>query len=594
MSTLPLNIEVVLPLSLDSLRPTLHTVLEGRGSLEIVSIASAHTDVLRIYLLPAEAYVHDPNSTLVIGETEAPVYDAIPPYDLRRLARSLHNLLESLRLRRLLSGREAAISALNGIGRALSSISDRDRLMDEILLQAQGLTNADGGSIYLVEGDHLRFAAARNDTTTYFSTRLELALDESSLAGWVATHGRPLNLPEVRKLPEGVPYRLNLNFDKLSGYLTRSMLLVPLTSMEGRVIGVLALVNRKPNKGPITDFSQVLAFGYEEVELAASIASQASVAIEGHRLYRSIQTLFDGFVQASVAAIESRDPSTGGHSVRVAELAHTLAAQLHLASDPELQNIRFTAAELKELNYAALLHDFGKVGVREEVLRKSTRLLPGDQTAIKLRFRMMALQLRHEIAQGRPEAQVLLAQLMEDQALIERLNLPDYVATTSEKVHIRQIQQRWILEDCQEPVLDIKSAMRLMGGPGSLDAAERLEIERHVEHTWRFLRTIPWTEDLQDVPEIAYTHHERLDGSGYPRHLPRTRIPLRASVLAVADVFDALTAGDRPYRRGMAPDQAADILCAEADAGKIHKGMVELFTRHRLWEGCERWGRRLT
>ncbi|HNC95772.1 MAG TPA: HD domain-containing phosphohydrolase, partial [Myxococcota bacterium] len=298
---------------------------------------------------------------------------------------------------------------------------------------------------------------------------------------------------------------------------------------------------------------------------------------------------FNGFVQASVQTIESRDPTTGGHSLRVAELSRSLALEVHDAEAPELAGLRFTSEQITELNYAALLHDFGKVGVREEVLQKGTRLHPMELANTALRFRMVAMQLRQDLAAGRPEATAALAELGRDWALVERLNQPSELASTADLLRLQQLRRRWTLPDRSEPVISARELLRLGAGPGSLDPEERVEIERHVEHTWRFLRTIPWTDALKDVPDLAYAHHERLDGTGYPRKLRGAEISPRARIIAVADIFDALTAGDRPYRKGLDTTAATRILEDEARQGRISSPMVDLFIRRRLWERCDYW-----
>jgi hypothetical protein len=213
-------------------------------------------------------------------------------------------------------------------------------------------------------------------------------------------------------------------------------------------------------------------------------------------------------------------------------------------------------------------------------------------TAVALRFRMVAMQLEQDRKAGVPGAVAALGQLWDDWELVQRLNLPDRVATPEEAVRLEQLRSRWIVMDRGEPVISPQETLRLRAGPGSLNPAERLEIERHVEHTYRFLRTIPWTENLSGVPELAYAHHERMDGSGYPRGLPAHAISPRVRILSIADIFDALTAGDRPYRRGLPAEDAVKILRAEAKAGRVHSPMVELMVSQKLWEKAERWNGR--
>ena len=223
-----------------------------------------------------------------------------------------------------------------------------------------------------------------------------------SIAGWVALRGLPLNIDDVRRLDPAVPYRPNLSFDEMTGYVTRSVLVVPLKDRNGRVIGALALINRKPVPGvALASFEKVLSFTDRHVALARSIAAQAAVALENHRLYQDIQALFQGFVEAAVTAIEARDSTTGGHSHRVAELTTLLAREVHDSDEPAFAAIQFSGQELTELHYASMLHDFGKVGVREEVLLKATKLYPWEIAEVEMRFRLAALQAVLEAEIGR-------------------------------------------------------------------------------------------------------------------------------------------------------------------------------------------------
>ena len=526
----------------------------------------------------------------VIAITEADgveCYDVIRPDEVeRRLARSIRNLVEVETVRARMNAEQQTIQVLNQIGYALSAITDRHQLLDEVLTHSRRALRADGGTVYLIEDGMLRFSAAQNDTVPYFSTRRELPIDDTSIAGFVAHTGAPLNIPDVRGIPGTTRYRPNLSFDETSGYRTVSMLLVPLMDRDGRVIGVLALVNHKPVAGiPLASFEKVSAFTDRHVALARSIASQAAVALENWRLYREIQALFDGFVEAAVTAIEARDPSTGGHSWRVAQLTTLLAQEVSDNDEPQFREIRFSPAELTELHYASLLHDFGKVGVREDVLLKAEKLYPWELSQVELRFRLAALQATLEsLIENLEEAHLTtkLGQIERDLAVVRKFNRPSRMG--EEEMHsVAAISQRWHLYELGEPVLRPREVRRLCIPYGTLDPEERLEIERHVEHTYRFLRVIPWTRELSNVPALAHAHHEKLDGTGYPRRLKGEGIPYGARLMTVSDIFDALTAGDRPYKGAMSPAQAVTILRAEAAAGKIMSPVVELLAGKKLW-----------
>ncbi len=561
--------------------------------------------VVRIHVvdlsqLPSRAKLN--NQCIVISyDNTVTGFDVIPPDDVeRRLPRALRNLVQHELLRARADGEREIISVLNQIGYALSAITDRSLLVGEVLTHSRRAVRADGASFYLMEEPavasegtlggtravrHLRFVAAQNDTVPYFAPREFIPVDDTSLVGFVANRVLPVNIPDVRALAADVPYRPSGTFDAATGYETRSAMLVPLMDRDGRVIGVLLFVNHKQAPGiRLASFERVAAFSEQHLALARSVASQAAVALENYRLYREITVLFDGFVEASVSAIEARDPSTGGHSLRVAQLTEFLAREVSASEEPAFAHVNFSQRELTELHYAALLHDFGKVGVREEVLLKAARLYPWELTHIEQRFRVATLQAQLEAIRENTADSMLparLAQLSEDLTLVRRLNRLGRVGEP-EAAAIKLVAERWRLSET-EPVLHAREVRRLCIPTGTLDPEERLEIERHVEHTYRFLRVIPWTRELRNVPTLAYAHHEKLDGTGYPRRLKGEAIPYGARLMAIADIFDALTAGDRPYRRAASPEGALQILRAEAVAGKLMPDAVELLAAKRLW-----------
>ncbi len=571
------------------------TAAAACGAVFVRADASMSTDLAsRLYVVDLTRALATtrlgPRVIAISRQPELEAYDIVDPAQVpTRLPRVLRNLVEQEQLRARVLAERGTVEVLNQVGYALSAITDRHHLLDELLTHARRLLQADGGTVYLVEDGILHFAAAQNDTIPFFPSRRKLDIDERSIAGWVALRGSPLNIDDVRRLDPSVPYRPNLTFDEQTGYHTRSVLVVPLMDRDGHVIGALAMVNRKPVAGvPLASFEKVMPFSDRHVALARSIAGQAAVALENHRLYRDIQALFHGFVEAAVTAIEARDPTTGGHSHRVAELTTLLAREVTECDEPPFYGVRFSAQELTELHYASMLHDFGKVGVREEVLLKATKLFPWEIAQVEMRFRLAALQavlesVREELAEHQVTAR--LAVLQEDLELVRRLNRPNAPFGEIERTAIRLVAERWRLDgEIQELVLRPKEVERLCIPRGTLDPAERLEIERHVEHTHRFLRVIPWTRELRNVPAIAYAHHEKLDGTGYPRKLSEPEIPFGAKLMAIADIYDALTAMDRPYKDGMSPERAVAVLREEAGAGKILSPAVELLAGKQLWK----------
>ena len=489
------------------------------------------------------------------------------------------------------------------VGRALASERDVVKLLSLILTHARNLTAADGASIYTMEPDGLCFRLWQNASTTVDMAPQHARVGEDSIAGYVARTGTPLVLDDAYAIAADAPYRFNASFDRQNQYRTRSLLTLPLKNKSGQTVGVLQLVNRKVTPTTLLsardDFErQVLPFSETDREIAGALAAQAGIALENSLLYRDIERLFEGFITASVQAIEARDPVTAGHSFRVAQLCEQLALAVDRSDAPTLKAARFDAKALRELRYAALLHDFGKVGVREDVLLKAKKLHPGQLALIRERFRYAAAARRaHAYAQALeaaategPEAARklrlhLAAEAERDRDTLARLwaqllraNEPtvlpaDIGLALEELKHFNFLNE----EGRSEPLLQDFEFADLSLAKGSLTLDERQQIESHVKHTYAFLRLIPWTADLARLPEIAYAHHEKLDGSGYPRGLRREQIPLGARIMSIADIFDALTAGDRPYKAALPRERAFDILAQEARAGKIDAELLQVF-----------------
>lgn len=517
-------------------------------------------------------------------------YDIVRPDEVDlRMERALRNLVEIERLQSRVREERETVQILNEIGFALSAMTDTNDLRQRILTHARRALRADGGSVYLIEDENLRFGASQNDTVDFQPSRETLPIDDWSLAGFVANRGQLLKIDDIDRIPHSAPYKPNYTNDRRLGYRTRSALLVPMLDRDSAVIGVLALYNRKTIPGiPLASFDRVLPFTERDADLARSIASQAAVAMENHRLYSDIRNLFHGFVTAAVTVIEARDPSTAGHSHRVAELTTRLARAVSDSTEKEFLGLRFTNQELEELNYASLLHDFGKVGVPERVLLKAEKLYPWEMEKIEGRFKLAAMQsrlecLRTELNEGGLEER--LFRLDDDLLHIRRMNRPGFRFRAEDIEELMAISDRWYIDALKQPVLNNMDIKRLCIPRGSLDEAERKAIEMHVVHTYNFLKVIPWTRHLCNVPDLAHAHHEKLDGSGYPRGLKEQQIPYGARLMTIADIFDALTAGDRPYKSALSIDRARSILLDEAKSGRIERAAVELFFTRRLYTG---------
>ncbi|MDP2876233.1 MAG: GAF domain-containing protein, partial [Holophaga sp.] len=488
---------------------------------------------------------------------------------------------------------------LNNVGRALASEQDLDKLLDLILVQAQQLVSAEAGSIYLVvgegEGRELLFAHTQNSRLSIPYHRFRMPLSTSSMAGFVATTGESLNINDVYRIPTDAPYHFNDSFDIRAGYRTVSMLCVPLQDTDGEVLGVLQLINRMDED---EEGRTVVPFLAEQVHLAESLAGQAGVAVRNAGLRRDIENLFESFVNASVLAIEQRDPVTSGHSGRVASLTVGLAEAISQTPNGPYAGVFFSDRQIREIRYASLLHDFGKVGVREQVLVKAKKLEPTRLEMVLQRIRQrqeerMRLQLLQDWEAGRPydaaRWQSLMVEFEADAnhliALVVQANepsvLPKEVMGDLERLGGLTFTHWNGQTDGVVTETDL-AALRIP--KGSLSDEERSEIESHVTHTFQFLKQIPWTKDLASVPEIAFAHHERLNAKGYPRQLGDGDIPVQSKAMAIADIFDALTAQDRPYKAAVPLERSLGILESDAKSGHLDPELLRLFIEAKVYE----------
>jgi HD-GYP domain-containing protein (c-di-GMP phosphodiesterase class II) len=522
---------------------------------------------------------------------------------VRSTLRGLEERTRAVRDRRELVARTAESRALVEVGIGLSAETDRERLLGTILTRARALTAADAGSLYLVppDGSSLHFALAQNDSVQFEFQAATLPLDETSIAGFVARTGSTVHLADARAIPEGAPYRFDPAFDERYRYRTRSVLAVAMRTPAGRIIGVLQLINRirrsAPTDAATTAFlrREVVPFDDANVEIARSLAAQAAVAVENRRLHESIRSLFEGFVSASVTAIEQRDPATSGHSERVARLSVGLAEAAERTDTGPYAAFRISREELRELRYAAVLHDFGKVGVREHVLVKARKLLPDARRLVRARFDAAASSAAAEIWEaaargGWEEARVtelLTARRAELERAWETILRADEPTVLAQEagVELASLRGRSYRDASGElsPLLTDEELACLAIPLGSLTPPERAEIQSHVTQTFRFLARIPWTDDLARVPDWAYAHHEKLDGSGYPRKLKAEALPAPVRMLTICDVYDALAARDRPYKKAVPAETALGILAEEARRGGVDADLLRIFVEAGVW-----------
>jgi len=341
------------------------------------------------------------------------------------------------------------------------------------------------------------------------------------------------------------------------------------------------------------------------MQFALSLASQAAVSYENSKLYQDIETLFEGFVQAAVTAIEQRDPTTSGHSYRVSEMTCGLAEAVDRAETGAYAGVRFTQEQMKEIRYAALLHDFGKVAVREEVLVKAKKLYPGQLTVVQTRFdyvrkelearyekQKLDVALRLGTERARTEIERLDSELREKLAELD--NTFQFVLQANEPTVLPEGNFDRLIDIGRYTFPDPRGVERNLLTPeeirflsipkGSLDPAERQQIESHVVHSFNFLMQIPWTREIRGIPMIARAHHEKLNGTGYPYQLKSDEIPVQAKVMTVCDIFDALSASDRPYKKAVSPQRALEILEMSVRDKELDPVLFNLFVEAKIYE----------
>jgi HD-GYP domain-containing protein (c-di-GMP phosphodiesterase class II) len=475
------------------------------------------------------------------------------------------------------------LQAILEVAKTMAAAHTLDELLPLILREAARVMGADRCSLFILDRQ-------RNELWSRVaqgaSQEIRVPVGQG-LAGSVAQSGTVLNLTDAYVDP-----RFQRDWDVKTNYRTKSVLCVPMRDARGDVTGVIQALNALRG-----------AFDSEDEELLLAFGGQAAQAIENAMLNEEIKSLFEGFVQASVMAIESRDPSTAGHSSRVASLTVMLAEATVLAKEGPYRNLTFSTEQLQEIRYASLLHDFGKIGVREAVLVKAEKLYPHELSLIRQRFELARKDRHIESLKRHLEAvrlhglDALTSMEASEQARLEaewkelddalsfilQCNRPTVLAQGGfeQLTALRRFEFMDALQQ-KHNVLTASEVDVLSIPKGSLSVAERQEIESHVTHTFRFLSQIPWTKSLRQVPHIAFAHHEKLDGKGYPRLLDAPVIPVQAKMMAIADIYDALTASDRPYKKAVPHELALNILAQETEGGQLDPTLFRIFVEAQV------------
>jgi HD-GYP domain-containing protein (c-di-GMP phosphodiesterase class II) len=488
------------------------------------------------------------------------------------------------------------LQKLTEIGTQLSAERDLTKLLALILRESRALTFADAGAIFVRQDDvavvdgatgkdaihtvtpYLALKVAQNDSINFPFKEMRLPFEGRTLSGHVALTGAILNVPDAYQIPKTAPYSYSTSFDEISGYRCKSMLVYPMKNREGDIIGVIQLINKKD--APETRLERrekvevhVQDFDAFDEELLGTLASQAAVCIEKAKLYEDIEGMFEGLVNSFTLALERRNRTTFGHCMRVAKYAVAIAEAVNDAPPEISGGARFGPVELKVLRYAALLHDIGKIAVPEAVLDKQNKLLDSEMRAIEYR-------LAYAKAQGKPAATI-------DGwiAALKRINIPRGLTDDDKKILDAVRAEPFVDLDGQtRPLLTDYEYENLAIARGNLTGKERKQIEQHIVDTWEILKRIPWPKDFRWVANLAACHHEKIDGSGYPWKLKGDDIPVGGQILAIVDIFEALTAKDRPYKPAIPVDKAIAIVQAEVDRGALNGKLWKLFLDRKLYE----------
>ncbi len=492
------------------------------------------------------------------------------------------------------------------VGIALSAERDNRKLLDFIVAKTREITFSDAGSLYLIDENRetgslsLLFKIAHNDSNPTDFTEFSMPVKKQSIAGFVALTGEVIKLKDAYEIPEYSEYNFNKDYDRSTGYRSKSMLTVPMKNHKGKIIGVIQLINKKVSPDKILDSDSavekyVKPFEKTDEEVVLALASLAAVSLDNNQLYSEIENLFECLVKASAKAIEQRDPATSGHSLRVAQYTVSMARAMSEESSGRFRNLTYTDDQLKGLRYACLLHDFGKVGVRENVLVKAKKLYPGMLELIMMRLDYIRKKTESELLRQLYSSDISIdsveSTIREKTEKLEAIR--DIVINANETTVLSSdpgaslasaASEKYTDEDgTEKSILTPEEYDFLSIAKGCLNNEERAEIQSHVRHTYDFLKNIPWPEDMSGIPEIARGHHETLDGTGYPDGKNADSIPFESRIMAVADIYDALTASDRPYKKAVPADRALNILKAEAENGKLDSDIVSFFIEKEIY-----------
>ncbi|MBN2283548.1 MAG: GAF domain-containing protein [Deltaproteobacteria bacterium] len=502
-----------------------------------------------------------------------------------------------------------AIRRLTQIGSSLSAERNINRLLETIVDEARRFTNADGGTLYIVDDDErfLNFAIVQNDSLnirmggsaeaiTWLPVPLhdrEGVPNHANVSSHAALTGQIINIADVY-YAEHFDFEGTRKFDSTTGYRSRSMLVVPMRNHESDIIGVLQLLNARDGTN-----ESVISFSRDSEKLTESLASQAAIALTNNRLIADLENLFESFIKTVATAIDEKSPYTGNHGRRVVDLTMSLARKINECNEGPLKDVHLNNDELNELRIAAWLHDVGKIAIPEYVMDKSTKLeaLCDRIEILKTRFEVIKRDREIAYLKSHPlpanptggdteagEFENEIEKLQEDIAFLEESNIGSEFMSDDKIEKIREIaNMTWTYQDSEQHLISDEEVENLCIRRGTLTEAERKTINSHADLTHEILSQLPFPKKLKNVPIYASAHHECLDGSGYPHGLKDKEIPIQARIMAIADIFEALTAADRPYRKGNTVSGAIKILGFMVKDNHLDKDLFDLFIKEKIY-----------
>jgi len=495
------------------------------------------------------------------------------------------------------------LEQLHAIGASLSAERDINRLLETILTAAKSISRADGGTLYRLteDGSALRFEIMRTSSLKYYlggTTGNPIPFypihlvgkdgkpNHSMVAAYAALTGKTVNIADAYTA-DGFDFTGTRNFDKKTGYRSKSFLTVPMTNHERETIGVLQLINAQdPRTGEVVPFSAA------DQRLAESLASQAAIALTNRMLIHQLEQLFESFIKLINSAIDEKSPYTGAHCQRVPALTMLLAEAVNDTREGPLADFHMTDKDRYELNIAGLLHDCGKVTTPVHVVDKATKLqgIFDRVNLIDTRFEVLKrdaeiAMLKDDTPGARARYRARVRQIEEDRMFLRAANIGSERMRDEDIERVRRVAAyRWTDPSGHEAkFLTDDELENLTIRAGTLTAGERQVINHHIVATIKMLDALPWPKHLKNVPEYAGGHHERMDGKGYPKGLTRDQMSVQARVMGIADIFEALTAKDRPYKKGKTLSESLEILGRFSQSGHIDPDLFDVFVRRKVY-----------